>query len=108
MMTMTMHPPPLPAGWLLVIGFMLALQNVIYTVDGWVGIIYFSEEIKQPGRDVLRAIFASVFSIMGIYFLLNAAFLYVLPMSEISGNDFVFGASSNATIDLYGNPVIRI
>jgi len=73
-------PPPLPAGWLLVIGFMLALQNVIYTVDGWDGIIYFSEEIKQPGRDVPRAIFGSVFSIMGIYLLLNAAVLYVLPM----------------------------
>jgi len=101
-------PPPLPAGWLLVIGFMLALQNVIYTVDGWDGIIYFSEEIKQPGRDVPRAIFGSVFSIMGIYLLLNAAVLYVLPMSEISGNDFALGAAANRVFGHYGDPIIRI
>ena len=101
-------PPPLPAGWLLVIGFMLALQNVIYTVDGWDGIIYFSEEIKQPGRDVPRAIFGSVFSIMGIYLLLNAAVLYVLPMSEISGNEFALGAAANRVLGHYGDPVIRI
>jgi basic amino acid/polyamine antiporter, APA family len=103
-----MPPPPLPAGWLLVIGFMLALQNVIYTVDGWDGIIYFSEEIKQPGRDVPRAIFGSVFSIMGIYLLLNAAVLYVLPMSEISGNDFALGAAANRVLGHYGDPIIRI
>jgi APA family basic amino acid/polyamine antiporter len=101
-------PPPLPAGWLLVIAFMLAWQNVIYTVDGWDGIIYFSEEIKQPGRDVPRAIFGSVFSIMGIYLLLNAAVLYVLPMSEISGNDFALGAAANRVLGHYGDPVIRI
>jgi len=101
-------PPPLPAGWFLVIGFMLALQNVIYTVDGWDGIIYFSEEIKQPGRDVPRAIFGSVFSIMGIYLLLNAAVLYVLPMSEISGNDFALGAAANRVLGHYGDPIIRI
>ena len=100
--------PPLPAGWLLVIGFMLALQNVIYTVDGWDGIIYFSEEIKQPGRDVPRAIFGSVFSIMGIYLLLNAAVLYVLPMSEISGNDFALGAAANRVLGHFGDPIIRI
>ena len=101
-------PPPLPVGWFLVIGFMLALQNVIYTVDGWDGIIYFSEEIKQPGRDVPRAIFGSVFSIMGIYLLLNAAVLYVLPMSEISGNDFALGAAANRVLGHYGDPIIRI
>jgi APA family basic amino acid/polyamine antiporter len=101
-------PPPLPAGWLLVIGFMLALQNVIYTVDGWDGIIYFSEEIKQPGRDVPRAIFGSVFSIMGIYLLLNAAVLYVLPMSEISGNDFALGAAANRVLGHHGDPIIRV
>ena len=101
-------PPPLPVGWFLVIGFMLGLQNVIYTVDGWDGIIYFSEEIKRPGRDVPRAIFGSVFSIMGIYLLLNAAVLYVLPMSEISGNDFALGAAANRVLGHYGDPIIRI
>src|SRR5262249_15928224 len=67
---------PLPSGWLLATVFMLALQKVIYTVDGWDGVIYFGEEVKEPGRDVPRAIFGSVFSIIAIYLLLSAAVAY--------------------------------
>ena len=73
----------MPTGWPLAIAIMLGLQAVIYTVDGWDGIIYFGEEVRNPGRDIPRAIFGSVFSIMGIYLLLNLVALYILPMKEI-------------------------
>jgi APA family basic amino acid/polyamine antiporter len=97
----------LPAGWLLAAGFMMALQKVIYTVDGWDGVIYFGEEVKNPGRDVPRAIFGSVFSIIGIYLLLSAAVAYVLPMSEIAGNGFALGSAATRVFGRYGDPVIR-
>ena len=99
--------PILPTGWLLAAGFMFALQKVIYTVDGWDGVIYFGEEIKNPGRDVPRAIFGSVFSIMGIYLLLNAAVAYVLPMREIAGNDFALGTAAERVFGHYGDPIVR-
>src|SRR5947209_17006841 len=97
----------LPGGWLLAAGFMLGLQKVIYTVDGWDGVIYFGEEVKNPGRDVPRAIFGSVFSIMGIYLLLNAAVAYVLPMNEIAGNDFALGTAAQRIFGRYGDPIVR-
>ena len=100
-------PPALPAGWPLAVALMLGLQAVIYTVDGWDGIIYFGEEVKNPGRDVPRAIFGSVFSIMGIYLLLNAAVFYVLPMREVSGNIFALGEAANRVFGVYGDPIIR-
>jgi APA family basic amino acid/polyamine antiporter len=99
--------PVLPTGWLLAAGFMFALQKVIYTVDGWDGVIYFGEEVKNPGRDVPRAIFGSVFSIMGIYLLLNAAVAYVLPMNEIAGNDFALGTAAERVFGHYGDPIVR-
>ena len=86
---------------------MFALQKVIYTVDGWDGVIYFGEEVKNPGRDVPRAIFGSVFSIMGIYLLLNAAVAYVLPMREIAGNDFALGTAAERVFGYYGDPIVR-
>ncbi|HXN00072.1 MAG TPA: APC family permease [Candidatus Dormibacteraeota bacterium] len=97
----------LPAGWLLAAGFMLGLQKVIYTVDGWDGIIYFGEEVRNPGRDIPRAIFGSVFSIMAIYLLLNAAVAYVLPMNEIAGNDFALGTAAQRIFGRYGDPIMR-
>lgn len=97
----------LPSGWPLIVAFVVGLQAVIYTVDGWTGIIYFSEEVKNPGRDVPRAIFGSVLSIMGIYLLLNLAVLYVLPMGDIAGNKFALGEAANRIFGRYGDPIIR-
>jgi APA family basic amino acid/polyamine antiporter len=97
----------LPHGFLLISLVLLGMQSVIYSVDGWDGIIYFSEEVKNPGHDVPRAIFASVISITGIYLLLNAAVLYVLPMNEIAGNIFALGAAANKVFGRFGDPIIR-
>jgi len=97
----------LPSGWPLIVAIMLGLQGVIYTVDGWDGIIYFGEEVRNPGRDIPRAIFGSVFSIMGIYLSLNLVALYILPMNEISGNNFVLGTVADRIFGKLGDPIIR-
>jgi basic amino acid/polyamine antiporter, APA family len=103
------HPPSaLSTGWPLLVGFLVGLQAVIYTVDGWDGVIYFGEEVRNPGRVVPRAIFGSVFSIMAIYLLLNAAVLYVLPIGEVSGNIFALGTAANRVFGWLGDPIIRI
>jgi APA family basic amino acid/polyamine antiporter len=99
--------PTLQSGWPLAIAIMLALQAVLYTVDGWDGIIYFGEEVREPGRDIPRAIFGSVFSIMGIYLLINAAVLYVLPLNQIAGNNFSLGTAANQIFGHLGDPIIR-
>lgn len=98
---------PLKSGWPLVASFLLALQAVIYTIDGWDGVIYFGEEVRKPGREIPRAIFGSVFSIMGIYLLLNLAVLYVLPLNEIAGNNFALGTAAERIFGAYGDAVIR-
>lgn len=96
------------SGWPLVAAFMLALQAVIYAVDGWDGVVYFGEEVRNPGREIPRAIFGSVFSIIGIYFLLNVAVLYVLPMNQIAGNNFVLGTVAEQAFGRYGETIIRV
>lgn len=97
-----------PTGWPFLIALILSLQAVVYTIDGWDGVVYVGGEVRDPGRDVPRAIFGSVFSVMGIYLLLNLAVLYVLPMNEIAGNDFALGAAAEHIFGRYGDPVIRI
>jgi basic amino acid/polyamine antiporter, APA family len=99
--------PPVPSGWPLAVAFILGLQAVLYTVDGWDGIVYFGEEVRNPGRDVPRAIFGSVFSIMAIYLLLNAAVLYILPIGEIAGNNFSLGTAATRIFGPLGDPIIR-
>jgi len=100
--------PAMPGGWPFIIAVILSLQAVVYTIDGWDGVVYVGGEVRNSGRDVPRAIFGSVFSVMGIYLLLNLAVLYVLPMNEIAGNDFALGAAAARIFGRYGDPVIRV
>ncbi len=99
--------PIMPAGWGLAVAIILGLQAVVFTIDGWDGIIYFGEEVRNPGRDVPRAIFGSVFTVMGLYLLLNLAVVYVLPMSEIAGNNFALGTVAARIFGAYGDFIIR-
>ena len=99
--------PSVPAGWPLAVAIVLGLQAVVYTVDGWDGVIYFGEEVRHPGRDIPRAIFGSVFTVMGLYLLLNLVALYVLPMNEIAGNNFVLGTVADRVFGRFGDPIIR-
>ena len=99
--------PALKSGWPLVIGIVLGLQAVVYSIDGWDGVIYFGEEVRNPGPDIPRAIFGSVFSIMGIYLLINAAVLYVIPIRQIAGDTFSLGTAAERIFGAYGDPIIR-
>ncbi|HKG98081.1 MAG TPA: APC family permease [Pyrinomonadaceae bacterium] len=85
----------------------LSLQAVIYTYDGWAGVIYFSEEVKHPARDIPRALFGGVLSIAAIYLLVNVALLYVLPVSGMAGKEFAAGEAANVIFGVYGDTIFR-
>ena len=85
----------------------LSLQSVIYTYDGWAGVIYFSEEVKHPGRDIPRALLGGVLSIAAIYLLVNVALLYVLPVAQIAGKEFAAGEAANVIFGVYGDTIFR-
>jgi APA family basic amino acid/polyamine antiporter len=98
---------PMPAGFGLIAALVLSLQLVIYTYDGWNGVVYFSEEITNPGRDIPRAMFGGVLTIIVIYLLVNLALLYVLPISKIAGQGFAAGAAAEVIFGRYGDTVFR-
>ena len=86
----------------------LSIQAAIYTYDGWSGVIYFSEEVKNPGRDIPRSLFGGVLTIAAIYLLVNVALLYVLPMSQIAGKEFAAGEAANVIFGGYGDTIFRL
>jgi APA family basic amino acid/polyamine antiporter len=85
----------------------ISLQSAIYTYDGWNGVIYFSEEVENPGRDIPRSLFGGVLTITAIYLLVNVALLYVLPMSGIAGKEFAAGEAANVIFGRHGDTVFR-
>jgi APA family basic amino acid/polyamine antiporter len=85
----------------------IVLQAVIYTYDGWYSIIYFGDEIRNPARDVPRAMIGGVALLTTIYVLLNASLLRVLPVSSIAGQDLAAGTLTRSLFGRYGDVCIR-
>jgi basic amino acid/polyamine antiporter, APA family len=75
----------------LFVAFILSLQSVIYTFDGWTAVIYFSEEVKDFGKSIPRAMLTSVVTIGVLYILINLAFLAVVSLPTIAGSKFAAG-----------------
>lgn len=98
----------MPVGRALFTAFVVALQSVIYTYDGWSGVIYFSEEVEHPGRDIPRAMFGGVFSVIAIYLLVNLALLYVLGIANMAGQEYAAGAAAQVLFGLRGNQIFLV
>ena len=99
--------PQITGGLPLMFALVLALQSVIYTYDGWNGVVYFSEEVRDPSRNIPRSLFLGVLSIIGIYLLVNLALVYVLPLSQIAGDKLAIGTAAQAVFGRYGDTIIR-
>ena len=98
----------LPTRFALLTALVLSLQVVIYTYDGWTGVVYFSEEIDEPGANVPRALFGGVVSIAVIYLLMNLSLVYLLPVSAIAGQPFAAGALAEAVFGRSGSTIFTI
>jgi len=85
----------------------LAMQSVIYTYDGWNGMLYFSEEVTDPGRQIPRAMVGGVLAVIAIYVLVNVAFIHVLGIGGVARSDFAAGAAARALWGSAGDTVIR-
>ncbi|HXN25321.1 MAG TPA: APC family permease [Candidatus Dormibacteraeota bacterium] len=96
-----------PLGWALFAALVVGLQATIYTYDGWDGVIYFGDEVRDPGTNIPRGITASVISIFAIYLMINAALVYVLPINEIAGNNFALGAAAERVFGAHGGTIFR-
>jgi APA family basic amino acid/polyamine antiporter len=92
------------------IGFgaiVLALQGVVYTYDGWNGMLYFSGEVKNPGKDIPRSMAGGVIAIIAIYLLLNLAFLRVLGTSGMAGESLVAATAARKIFGDSGDTIVR-
>lgn len=90
------------------VGFVLSAQAVIYTYDGWSGPLYFSEELRDPGRQIPRSMFGSLLVVGAIYLLINIAFLYVLPVSAMAGSTLAAARVAQTIFGPRGDTVVRL
>lgn len=91
----------------LFVAFIISLQAVIYTYDGWTAVIYFSEEVTESRRNIPRAMFGGVTLVIAIYLLLNLAFLRVVPLGTLAGQKLAAATVAQHLFGPSGDLIIR-
>jgi basic amino acid/polyamine antiporter, APA family len=92
----------------MLLAFILSLQAVIYTFDGWSAVIYFSGEVKNADRNIPRSMLGGVLTITVIYLLINIAFLCVVALPSIAGSNFAAGVVAERLFGERADVMLRI
>ncbi len=79
-----------PGGLAVAVG--TAMIAVLWTYDGWANGAAVSEEMKEPQRDVPRALIGGTLILIGLYMVANLAYHYVLPMGQVAQHDKIAAA----------------
>jgi APA family basic amino acid/polyamine antiporter len=97
-----------PAGLALIAAMAAALQGVIFAYDGWTGIVYYSGEVKDPGREIPRALVGGLVSTLVLYLLINAAFLAVLPLPAIAASPLAAAGAASVVFGAFGGTLVQL
>ncbi len=71
------------AGGSVFTGMMAAMVSVLWAYDGWTNVTPLAEEIREPGRNVPRALIAGMAVLIAVYVGMTLAYHYVLPMDDV-------------------------
>ena len=90
---------------LTLLGLIVAFRAIAGTYTGWNAAAYFAEEVRDPGKTIVRATFSGIALVTVIYVLANAAYLMVLTPAEMAGNNLV---AADAAARVFGPVADRI
>ena len=65
--------------------FAISLVFVMYSYSGWNAATYIVGEVREPARNLPRALFTGTAIVVVLYVTLNAVFLISTPMKELAG-----------------------
>jgi amino acid transporter len=87
-------------------GFGIALVAVMWAYDGWADLTFMAGEVKDPSRNLPRALLGGTAAVVVIYLVVNAAYLYVLPSAEMPGKPLVAADAARVLFGQAGASIV--
>jgi APA family basic amino acid/polyamine antiporter len=91
--------------------FFSALLSIFWAYDGWVDLTFVTGEMKNPTRDVPRALIGGVAIAIGVYVLVNYAYLHVLSLSQLAAvgpNEIGAAVVAEAAVGQWGKTGVTL
>lgn len=64
-------------------GVVLAIYSGMYAYNGWIGITFVTEEVKNPGRNIPLSIGIAMIIVTALYLTVNISYYLVLDTEEV-------------------------
>ncbi|MBI3785272.1 MAG: amino acid permease [Deltaproteobacteria bacterium] len=96
------------AGQVPLSGLGVALSPILFSYLGWNASVYVASEIRDPGRNVPRSLFLGLLICTAIYLLINAVYLYALPIATLRGEVRVGEAAARALFGDAGGTITAL
>jgi len=84
----------------------LALIFVLFTYGGWNEMAYVAAEVRNPRRNIVRALVAGTAAVIALYLLANGAFLYTLGYSGLATSQAVASETIATVFPTVGSRLI--
>jgi len=84
------------------------MVSILFAFEGWTNVGAIAGEMKNPAKDLPLAIVGGVSMIMAVYFVINIAYLWVLPASELATMTAPASAVALAIFGNVGGKIISI
>ena len=88
--------------------FGLALVSVLWAYDGWGDLSFVGGEVRDPERNLPRALVMGTAGIIAIYLLVNAAYLYLLPLGQMARSPLVAADAAQAVLGRIGVGAVTV
>ncbi|HEX6464867.1 MAG TPA: APC family permease [Vicinamibacterales bacterium] len=88
--------------------FGVAMIAVLWTNDAWYCVTWIAGEMKDPQRDLPRSLFYGIGLLTLIYVVVNVAYFYALPMSELQGTTRVAEHAATAMVGPIGATFVAL
>jgi APA family basic amino acid/polyamine antiporter len=88
--------------------FGVALIACLLAYDGWVQVTFVAGEIRDPKRNILRALALGVGICIAIYMLVNLAYLHVMSIPEIAASDHVGASAAERVLGPAGGTLVAV
>ena len=102
------YTPAAPAGSFSLAPFGLALVSVLWAFDGWADLSFVGGEVKDPQRNLPRALIGGTLAVIAIYLLANLAYLAVLTVDEIIASRLVAAEAAQRLVGPVGVVFVSI
>jgi basic amino acid/polyamine antiporter, APA family len=96
---------PAPGG---ITGFFAALVAALWAYDGWNNVSMVASEVRDPQRNLPRALITGSIVVIAIYLLANLAYFYVLPAADVASSARVAAETMRRILGTWGANAVSI